>query len=60
MDIAQEMLMTFNDVSDLLKKVVISDESGVYDYDIKTKPSNPKGSAPKSEERKKEVNLGQL
>ena len=36
MDIAQEKLTTFNDSSDLLKKV-ISDELWVYGYDIEGK-----------------------
>ena len=30
LDIVQEMLMTFNDDSDLLKKVITGDESWVY------------------------------
>ena len=30
MDIAQEMLTTFNDDPDLLKKVITGDESWVY------------------------------
>ena len=37
MDIAQEMLATFNDDTDLLKKVITCDESWVYGYDIETK-----------------------
>ena len=37
MDIAQEILMTFNDDPDLLKKVVTGNESWVYGYDIETK-----------------------
>ena len=37
MDIAQNMLATFNDDSDLLKKVITGDESWVYGYDIETK-----------------------
>ena len=37
MDIAQEMLTTFNGDSDLLKKVISGDESWVYGYDIETK-----------------------
>ena len=37
MDIAQEMLMTFNDDPGLLKKVIIGDESWVYGYHIETK-----------------------
>ena len=34
---AQEMLTTFNDDPDLLKKVITGDESWVYGYDIETK-----------------------
>ena len=37
MDIAQEMLTTFNDGPDFLKNVVTGDESWVYGYDIETK-----------------------
>ena len=37
MDIAQEMLTTFNDNPDLPKKVVTGDQSWVYGYDIETK-----------------------
>ena len=37
MDIAHEMLRTFNDSSDLLKNSIIGDESWVYVYDIETK-----------------------
>ena len=37
MDIAQEMLTTFNDDPDLLKKAITGDESWVYGYDIETK-----------------------
>ena len=40
MNIAQEMLTTFNDDSDLLKKIITSDESGVYGYDIETIPQS--------------------
>ena len=36
-DIAQEMLTTFNDDPDLLKKVITGDESLVFGYDIETK-----------------------
>ena len=36
-DIAQEILITFNNDSDLLKKVITGDHSWVYDYDIETK-----------------------
>ena len=32
----QEMLTTFNNDPDLLKMVIIGDESWVYDYDIET------------------------
>ena len=37
MDIVQEMLTTFNDNSDLLKKVITDDKSWAYGYDIETK-----------------------
>ena len=37
MDIAQDMLTTFNDEPDLLKNVTTGDESWVYGYDIETK-----------------------
>ena len=37
MDIAQEMLMTFNDDPDLLKNVKTGDESWMYASDIETK-----------------------
>ena len=40
MDIAEEMLTTFNDDPDLLKKVIIGDESWVYGHDIETKPQS--------------------
>ena len=36
MDIAPEMFVTFNEDPDLLKKVITSEESVVYDYDIET------------------------
>ena len=36
-DVAQEMFTTFNDDSDLLKKVITGNGSWVYDYDIETK-----------------------
>ena len=37
MDIAQEMLTTFNDNPDLFKKVITGYESWVYGYEIETK-----------------------
>ena len=36
-DSAQEMLTTFNDDPDLLKKVITGDESCLYTYDIEKK-----------------------
>ena len=44
MDIAQEMLATFNDDSDLLKNVITGDESRVHVYDIETKAQSMNGS----------------
>ena len=37
MDMAQEMLTTFNDDPDVLKKFITGDESWVYGCDIETK-----------------------
>ena len=37
MNMAQELSMTFNNDPDLLKRVITSDESWVYGYDIKIK-----------------------
>ena len=37
LNIAQEMLTTFNDDLDLLEKIVTGDKSWVYGYDIETK-----------------------
>ena len=37
MDIAQEMLKTFNDDPDFFKKFITDDESWAYGYDIETK-----------------------
>ena len=37
MDIAEEMLSTFNGDPDLLKKIITVNESWVYGYDIETK-----------------------
>ena len=40
MDITQEVLTTFNDDSDLLKKVITGDESWVYGNGIETNHPN--------------------
>ena len=37
MEIDQEMLTTFNEDLDLLKKVITDDEAWVYGYDIESK-----------------------
>ena len=46
LDIAQEMLTTFNDDPDLLKRVITGDESWVYGYDIKTKAQSSQWKRP--------------
>ena len=56
LDIAQEMLTTFNDDPELLKEVISGDESWVYGYDIETKaqssqwerPEEPRSTTPSS------------
>ena len=56
MDIAQEMLMTFNDDSYLLKKVITGDGSHRYmAMTLKSKSNNSKGSVQQSQDRKKHV-----
>ena len=46
MNITQEMLTTFNDNPDLLKKVVTTDESWVYGYDIEPKAQSSQWKPP--------------
>ena len=53
MDIAQEMFTTVNEDPDLLKKVIIGDESWVYRYDIETKAQSSQWKRPKEPSLKK-------
>ena len=50
---AQEMLRTFNDDPDLLKKIITGDESLVYDYDIETKAQSSQWKRPEEPRPKK-------
>ena len=50
---AQEMLTTFNDATDLLKKIIIGDESWVYGYYIDTKDQPSQGKCPEKERPEK-------
>ena len=52
-DIAQEMLTTFSDDPDLLKKVIAGDESWVYGYDSETKAQSCQWKRPKEPRPKK-------
>ena len=52
MDIPQEMLTTFNDDPDLLKKVITGDESWVYAYDIETKAQSSQWKRPGAHQNK--------
>ena len=45
-DIAQEMLTTFSDDPDLLKKVIAGDESWVYGYGIEVKVQSSQWTRP--------------
>ena len=57
-DIAQEMLTMFNDYPDLLKKVIIDDESWVYDYDIEIKAQSSRSATiEKKKEKSKQKQL---
>ena len=51
------MLTTFNDVLDLLKKVISFDESWVYGYGIKTKAQSSQW---KSQDRKNHIKFDQV
>ena len=53
LDIAQEMLTTFNDDLDLLKKVITDDESWVYGYVIEAKVQSSQWKHPEESRLKK-------
>ena len=53
MDIAQDILTTFNGDSDLLKKVITAYESQVYGFVIKTKDQSPQLKRPEKPRPKK-------
>ena len=53
MDIAQEMLAIFNDVPELLKKVITCDESWVYGYDIEIEAQSCQRMRPEESRPKK-------
>ena len=55
MDIAQEILTMFNDIPDLLKKVIAGDESWLYGYDIETKAQSFQWKRPNESRPKKHV-----
>ena len=56
MDIAQELLMTFNDDTDLLKKVI----TGELVMTLIPKPNHANASVQKNQDRKKHVKFGQM
>ena len=60
MDIAQEMLMTFNDDANLFKNVLTGDDSWVYGYDIETKAQSSQWKRPEDPKPKKYANFGQM
>ena len=53
MDISEEILVTFNDNPDLLKKAITGDESWVYGYDIETKAESSPWKLPEEPKLKK-------
>ena len=53
MDIAQEMLTTFNDDPDLLKNVITGNESWMYGYDIENKTQSSQWKGPEEPRPKK-------
>ena len=56
MDIAQNMLTTFNDDPDLPRKVITGHETWVYDYDIEAKVQTSQWKCPEEPRPKKENN----
>ena len=46
MEIAKEMLMSFNDDPDLLKKIITGDDTWIYTYDNETKPQSSQWKRP--------------
>ena len=53
MDIAQEMLTTFNENPDFLKKVITDDELWVYGYGIETKTQSYQWKRPEVQKTEK-------
>ena len=51
MDIAEDVLTTFNDVINLLKKVITGDESWVYGYNIEIEAQSSKLKRPVKTEK---------
>ena len=60
MDIVQEMLMTFNDDPDLLKKVIAGSESWLYGYDIAIKAKLLYWKRPEKPRSKKHMKFVQM
>ena len=60
MDIVQEMLSTFNDDVDLLKKVITGNQLSVFGYDTEIKVQSFQWKLQKSENRKKNQKFGQI
>ena len=60
MDIAREMLTTFNDHPDLIKMDITGDESWVYGYEIATKAQLSQWKRPKEPRQKNYANFGEM
>ena len=55
-----QMLTTFNDDPDLLKKVINGDESWLYGYDIETKAQSSQWKRPEEPRPEKAKAFGQM
>ena len=60
MDIAQEILATFNDDPDLFKMIITGDQSYVYAYDIESKAQSSQLKSPEKPRPKKEHQVRQI
>ena len=58
--VAQDLLETANNDPDFLKKVITGDESCVYGYDLKQKPSLPNGNRLSLQVRRRRGKVGAM
>ena len=60
MEIAQDMLMTYNNDPDMLKKILTGDKLWGMAMKLNPKPNHPNESVQKSQDREKQVKFCQM